>query len=43
MNAARDNIGPTVQELIAPLMSAPTELIGTGEVAFTDLPAIERR
>ena len=39
MNAARDIIGPTVEELIAPLMSAPTKLLGTGEVAYTDLPA----
>jgi hypothetical protein len=37
MNAARDAIGPTVKTLIEPLMTAPTRLLGTGEVAYTDI------
>ena len=38
MNAARDAVGPTVRELIEPLMTAPTKLLGTGEVAYSDIP-----
>lgn len=37
MNAARDAIGPDVGKLIEPLMTAPSQLIGTGEVAYTDI------
>ncbi len=37
MNAARKEIGPAVGTLIEPLMSAPARLIGTGEVAYTDI------
>lgn len=39
MNAARDAIGPTVKTLIEPIMSAPTKLLGTGEVAYADIIA----
>lgn len=41
MNAARDAIGPAVKRLIEPIMSAPTQLVGTGEVAYTDIGAEE--
>lgn len=37
MNAARETIGPAVDTFIAPLMAAPSRLIGTGEVAYTDI------
>ena len=39
MHAAREAIGPVVEELIEPIMSAPSRLIGTGEVAFMDIGA----
>jgi hypothetical protein len=39
MNAARNTIGPAVKTLIEPLMTQPTELLGTGEVAYTDIGA----
>ena len=42
MNAARDAIGPAVKTLIEPIMSAPTRLLGTGEVAYADI-AIDGR
>jgi hypothetical protein len=41
MSAARDAIGPTVKALIGPLMAQPTRLLGTGEVAYTDIGAAE--
>lgn len=37
MNAARDAVGPVVRALIEPLMTAPTKLLGTGEVAYGDI------
>jgi hypothetical protein len=37
MNAARDAIGPAVKALIDSIMTAPTRLLGTGEVAYTDI------
>jgi hypothetical protein len=37
MNAARDAIGPAVKTLIEPIMTAPTKLLGTGEVAYADM------
>src|SRR5690242_16846086 len=37
MNAARDAIGPAVKALIEPLMTSPTKLLGTGEVAYADI------
>jgi len=37
MAAARNSIGPAVQRLIEPLMTQPTQLLGTGEVAYTDI------
>ena len=39
MDAARSTIGPAVKSLIQPLMAAPTRLLGTGEVAYTDIAA----
>jgi hypothetical protein len=36
MTAAREAIGPVVEQLIAPLLTAPSRLIGTGEVAYAD-------
>jgi len=37
MNAARETIGPAVKALIEPIMTAPTTLLGTGEVAYADI------
>jgi len=37
MDAARNAIGPAVKRLIEPLMAQPTRLLGTGEVAYTDI------
>jgi hypothetical protein len=37
MDAARDAIGPAVKALIEPIMTAPTKLLGTGEVAYADI------
>jgi len=37
MNAARGAIGPAVKALIEPLMTAPAQLLGTGEVAYADI------
>ena len=42
MNAARETIGPAVKALIEPIMTAPTKLIGTGEVAYADIGAYSR-
>lgn len=39
MNAARNAIGPAVEALIQPIMTAPTKLLGTGEVAYADIDA----
>lgn len=39
MAAARNSIGPAVKTLIEPLMTQPTQLLGTGEVAYTDITA----
>lgn len=39
MDAARHAIGPAVKTLIEPLMAHPTRLLGTGEVAYSDLNA----
>lgn len=41
MNAARDAIGGVVEKLIAPLLTAPARLIGTGEVAYSDINAVK--
>jgi hypothetical protein len=38
MDAAREALGPVVQRLLNPLMTAPTQLYGTGQVVATDLP-----
>jgi hypothetical protein len=37
MNAAREAIGPVVKTLIEPIMTAPAELLGTGDVVYTDI------
>lgn len=37
MNAAREAIGPVVKTLIEPIMTAPAELVGTGDVVYTDI------
>lgn len=37
MNAARRALGPVVQELLNPLMTAPSALLGTGRVVVNDL------
>ena len=42
MAAAREAIGPAVGQLIEPLMTAPSVLIGTGEVAYSDVPGLGR-
>ena len=39
MNAGREAIGPTVKTVIEPIMTAPTRLLGTGQVAYTDIRA----
>lgn len=39
MAAARSAIGPAVKNLIEPLMTRPTRLLGTGEVAYSDIAA----
>jgi hypothetical protein len=41
MDAARDAIGPAVKKLIEPIMTAPSKLLGTGEVAYADI-SLER-
>lgn len=38
MDAARDALGPVVQEMLNPAMTEPSKLHGTGEVVFTDIP-----
>jgi hypothetical protein len=38
MDGARDALDPVVQRLLNPLMTAPTQLYGTGQVVATDLP-----
>jgi hypothetical protein len=37
MKAARDAIGPAVKTFIESIMTAPTKLLGTGEVAYADV------
>ena len=37
MDGAREALGPVVQRLLNPLMTAPTRLYGTGEVVVADL------
>jgi hypothetical protein len=37
MNAARDAIAPAVKTLIEPIMTAPTRLVGTGDVTYADI------
>lgn len=37
MDAARRALGPVVQRVLAPLMTAPSSLLGTGRVVVNDL------
>lgn len=37
MSAARDAIAPRVKTLIEPIMTAPANLMGTGEVVYADI------
>ena len=37
MSAAREALGPIVQRLLDPLMTAPSRLVGTGLVVVDDL------
>lgn len=37
MHSAREAIGPVVERLLNPLMTAPSKLLGTGRVAVNDL------
>jgi hypothetical protein len=39
MHAAREALTPVVERLLNPLMRAPSVLLGTGRVVFTDVPA----
>lgn len=36
-NAGREALGPVVQRIQAPLMSAPSRLIGAGPVVYSDV------
>ena len=40
--AAFSALGPVVQRMLEPLMNAPSELVATGHVLSTDLPARPR-
>ena len=42
MAAAREALGPVVQRLLDPLMSAPSKLLGTGPVVVNDLAQVQR-
>lgn len=37
MRSARDALGPVVERLLNPMMTAPTKLYGTGQVVVNDL------
>jgi hypothetical protein len=37
MDAAREALGPVVQEMLDPAMTEPSRLYGTGRVVFTDI------
>jgi hypothetical protein len=39
MAAAREALGPVVQRLLEPLMTAPSQLFGTGPVVVNDMVA----
>jgi hypothetical protein len=41
MDAARKAIGPAVKTLIDPIMAQPARLLGTGEVAYSDIDGEE--
>lgn len=41
MDAARKALGPIVQRLLDPLMTAPSQLLGTGPVVVNDLGRIQ--
>ena len=42
MNAAREAVGPAVRALIEPMTTAPAKLLGTGEVAYSDIAGESR-
>lgn len=42
MAAAREALGPVVQRLLDPLMTSPSELLGTGPVVVNDLAQVQR-
>lgn len=42
MAAAREAIGPVVQRLLDPLMTSPSQLLGTGPVVVNDLAQVRR-
>lgn len=42
MAAAREALGPVVQHLLDPLMTTPSELLGTGPVVVNDLAQLQR-
>jgi hypothetical protein len=41
MAAAREALGPVVQRLLDPLMTAPSQLLGTGPVVVDDLSRVQ--
>ncbi len=41
MAAARRTLEPIVERLLDPLMSAPSQLLGTGPVVASDLPGMQ--
>ena len=43
MAAAREALGPVVQGLLDPLMTSPSQLLGTGPVVVNDLAQVARR
>ena len=42
MASAREALGPVVQRLLDPLMSAPSKLLGTGPLVVNDLAQVQR-
>jgi hypothetical protein len=42
MAAAREALGPVVERLLDPLMTSPSQLLGTGPVVVNDLAAVPR-
>jgi hypothetical protein len=42
MASARETLGPVVQRLLDPLMTSPSQLLGTGPVVVNDLAQVQR-